>query len=120
MGRGKRLTSEENGSIKCLREEMYSNREIARRIHRSAKVVNNFVQDIENYRKNYRGGIQTATTARKRTILREASNSTMTPRKIKEALESAASLRTVQRLIKKCAHLSRCRLKKKTVLTQRH
>jgi hypothetical protein len=83
--------------------------------------VNNFVQDIENYGKNYRGGIQTATTARKRrTILREASNSTMTPRKIKEALESAASLRTVQRLIKKCAHLSRCRLKKKTVLTQRH
>jgi IS30 family transposase len=30
MGRGKRLTAEENGSIKCLREERYSNREIAR------------------------------------------------------------------------------------------
>jgi hypothetical protein len=44
----------------------------------------------------------------------------MTPRKIKEALESAASLRTVQRLIKKGAHLSRRRLEKKTVLTQRH
>jgi hypothetical protein len=84
--------------------------------------VNNFVQDIENYGKNYRGGIQTATIAReRRTILREATNSTMTPRKIKEAVESAASLRTVQRLIKKCAHLSRRRLKKKkTVLTQRH
>jgi hypothetical protein len=57
MGRGKRLTAEDIGSIKCLRD---SNREIARRIHRSAKVVNNFVQDIENYGKNYRGGIQTA------------------------------------------------------------
>jgi hypothetical protein len=62
-----------------------------------------------------RGGIQTATTAKeRRTILREASNSTITPKKIKEAIESATSLRTVQRLIKKCAHLSRRRLKKKT------
>jgi hypothetical protein len=43
----------------------------------------------------------------------------MTPRKIKEAVESTASLKTVQRLIKKCAHLSRRRLKKKNVLTQR-
>jgi hypothetical protein len=61
------------------------------------------------------------TTARKRrTILREASNSTLTPRKNNEAIESAASLRTVQRLIKKGAHLSRRHLKKKTVLTQRH
>jgi hypothetical protein len=76
--------------------------------------VNNFVQDIKNYRKNYRGSIQTATIAmERRIILREASNSTMTPRKIKEAVESAASLRTVQRLIKKCAYLSRRRLKKK-------
>jgi hypothetical protein len=37
----------------------------------------------------------------------------MTPRKIKEAVEATASLKTVQRLIKKCAHLSRRRLKKK-------
>jgi DNA-binding NarL/FixJ family response regulator len=79
MGRGKRPHAKEIGSIKCLREEGYSNREIGRRIHRSAKVVNNFVQDIENYGKNYRDGIQIATTAReRRTILREASNSTMT------------------------------------------
>jgi IS30 family transposase len=35
MGRGKRLTAENIGSIKCLREEGYSNREIAKRIHRS-------------------------------------------------------------------------------------
>jgi transposase len=53
MGRGKRLTAEDIGSIKCLREEGYSNREIAIRFHRSAKFVNNFVQDIENYGKNY-------------------------------------------------------------------
>jgi hypothetical protein len=54
------------------------------------------------------------TTAReRRTILREASNSTLTPRKNNEAIESAASLRTVQRLIKKGAHLSRRHLKKK-------
>jgi hypothetical protein len=60
-----------------------------------------------------RGGIQIVTTAsEKRTILSEASNSIMTATKIKGAVESAASLRTVQRLIKKCTHLSRRRLKK--------
>jgi hypothetical protein len=52
MGRGKRLTAEEIGSIKCLRTKRYSNGEIGTRIHPSAKVVNNFVQDIENYGKN--------------------------------------------------------------------
>jgi transposase len=84
MGRRKRLTAEEIGSIKYLRQEGYSNREIARRIDRSAKVVNNFVQDIKNYGKNYRGGIQTATTVReRRTILREAPNFTMLPEKLK-------------------------------------
>jgi hypothetical protein len=30
MGRGKRLTAEEIGSIKCLREEGYSNRVLPR------------------------------------------------------------------------------------------
>jgi transposase len=85
MGRGKRPTAEDISSIKYLREEGYSNQEIARRIHRSVKVVNNFVRDIANYGKNYRGGIQSATIAReRRAILREASNSTITPRKIKE------------------------------------
>jgi transposase len=55
MGRGKRLSAEDIGSIKCLRAEGYSNRKIARRIHCSVKIVNNFVQDIENYGKNYTG-----------------------------------------------------------------
>lgn len=52
---GKRLTVEEIGCIKCLREERYSNRETIRRIHGSAKIVNNVVQDAENYGKKYRG-----------------------------------------------------------------
>jgi hypothetical protein len=43
-----------------------------------------------------RGGIQTATTAKeRRTILREASNSTITPKKIKEAIESATTLKSI-------------------------
>ena len=35
-------------------------------------------------------------------------------------MQSTASVRTVQRIIKKCAHLKRRRLQKKPVLTQRH
>lgn len=121
MGRGKRLSAEEIGRIKALHEEGYSNRNIAGRINRSSRVVNNFVRNMENYGKNYRGGIQTATTEReRRNILREASNSCCTARKIKQAVQSTASLRTVQRIIKKCAHLKRRRLQKKPVLTQRH
>lgn len=50
----KRLTVVEFGCIKCLADEGYSNREIARSI-------NNFVQDTENYGRNYRDSIQTDT-----------------------------------------------------------
>jgi hypothetical protein len=120
MGRGKRLSAEEVESIKSLQQEGYSNRYIAARINRSPRVVNNFVRNVENYGKNYSGGIQTATTNReKRNILRQASNSSCTARKVKQAVHSTASLRTVQR-IKKCAHLKRRRLQKKPLLTQRH
>jgi hypothetical protein len=76
---------------------------------------------MENYGKNYRGGIQTATTNReRRNILRQASNSSCTARKVKEAVHSTTSLRSVQRIIKKCANLKRRRLQKKPLLTQRH
>ena len=79
MGRGKRLSAEEIGKIKALHEAGNSNRNIAGRVNRSSRVVNNFVRNMENYGKNYRGGIQTATTEReRRNILREASNSCCT------------------------------------------
>jgi hypothetical protein len=62
-----------------VRGEGYSNREIARRIHRSAKVVNNFVEDIEIMEKIIEVAFKLPQQpGERRTILRKASNSTIT------------------------------------------
>ena len=42
MGRGKRLTNEELAVIKAYKDTGLSNREIAKKIKRSPKVVNNY------------------------------------------------------------------------------
>lgn len=41
--------------IEVSKEEGYSNREIGKRMNRSAKVINNFRNDSENYGQNYKG-----------------------------------------------------------------
>jgi transposase len=49
MGRGKQLTNYEKGRIDGLSSIGISNRQIASTIKRSAKVVNNYVQDKDGY-----------------------------------------------------------------------
>lgn len=121
MGRGKTLSLEERGRIQAYRQERYSNREIARKIGRSTWVINNYLKDVENYGNNRRGRTATATTEReRRAILRVASNSCATARQIRGRVGSDASVRTIQRVIKKCPHLKRRRLVKKPLLLEHH
>lgn len=121
MGRGRTLSLEERGKINALTQEGYSNRQIARKIGRSTWVINAYLNDIENYGNNRRGRIATATTAReRRAILRLASNSRATARQIKGRVACDASVRTIQRVIKKCPHLKRKKLRKKPLLLERH
>jgi transposase len=44
MSIGKRLQEREQGKIDALKAEGYSNREIAKKIKRSANVVNNYLK----------------------------------------------------------------------------
>lgn len=121
MGSGKRLTLEEIGKIRALKEEGYSNREIGRRINRSVGVVGNFLKDPENYGKQQHGRTKRATSSsERRRILRIASNASKTSREIQQEAGTSASIRTVQRVLKSSPGLQRRRLKKKPQLTQRH
>lgn len=121
MGRGKTLTGVEIGKILAMKQENFSHREIARKIGRDPWTINNFIKNQENYGKNRKGRVARATTEReRRAILREASNSAASARTIKSKVGTAASIRTVQRIIKQCPHLRRQKLKKKPRLLQHH
>ncbi|CAK9806315.1 Transposable element Tc3 transposase [Anthophora plagiata] len=74
MPLGKILSEEEIGQIRAYKDVGVSNREIARRLHRSPRVINNYINDPENYGKRHRRAVKTATTSReRRQILKEAS-----------------------------------------------
>ena len=121
MGRGNTLTKEEIGKIDAFKQENYSNREIANKIGRSHKVINNYVNNPENYGKNRKGCTARATTEReRRSILREASNSAATARVIKDKVGCSASIRTVRRVIQQCPHIKRKKFQKKPHLLPRH
>lgn len=121
MGRGKTLTKIEIGKILAFKQENYSNREIAKKINRDPWTINHFLKNPDIYGKNRRGRTAKATTEReRRSILREASNSMACARTIKEKVGTSASVRTVRRIIRKCPHLRRQKLKKKPHLFQHH
>lgn len=121
MGRGKTLSLDEITTINTLKQEGYSNRYIANRINRSSWVVNNYLKDPENYGKNRKGRTKLATTLReRRLILREASNSTLSARDIKNNVQTHASIRTVQRIIAKYKNIRRQKIKRKPNLKPVH
>ena len=78
MRRGKFLTEFEKGQIAAFKEAGYSNREIAKKIGRSASLVDNFVEDPDRYGKNHAGGwTQKLTPRTKRQIQAAAAQSTI-------------------------------------------
>lgn len=121
MGKKKCLTPEEQGKIKILHEEGYSNRAIARRTGRSHQVVSKFLAEPENYGKRFKGRKKFVTTEReRRAIIREASNSTLTASQIAHNVGTKASLRTVQKILQQCPHLKRLKIKRKPALKPFH
>lgn len=113
MGKQKCLTDREKGQIGILRKEVLSNRKIAQKINRSPNVVDHYVNQGEEYGKNYKGRTVTALTLKeKRKILRVASNSALSTSKIKELANVEASKSTVRRAILSAPHLQRKKLQK--------
>lgn len=121
MGRGKTLTVAEIERIKIFNEQGFCTAAIARQINRSFEVVRNYLRDPENYGKNQRGRTYRATTEReRRVILREASNSALTARQIRNIAGTSASVQTVRRVIKASPNIKRRKMKKKPHLTGLH
>lgn len=121
MGRGKKLSSLEIEKINFYVSQKLSNREIAKKIGRSPKVINNYMKNKENYGQLYKGRTKFATTPReRRLILRAASNSTKTARQIASEINTTASIATVRRIIRSASHLKRKKLKLKTPLRANH
>lgn len=121
MPRGKHLNETEINIIKKLHSENYSKAKIAKIINRSHRVVRNFLKDPDNYGKKKRTGRPRATTPReRRSILRVASNSTLTARQIAAEAGVSTNLRNVQRIIRECEHLKRKKLPKKPSLSAKH
>lgn len=121
MGRGKKLTEYERGQIIALKNEGLSNREVAKRIKRSANVVDNFVKNKENYGIKKSPGRPRALSKREeRAILRAASNSTHSAAAIAKEAGVQTNVRNVQRLLKMSHIISRRKLKRKLPLTQQH
>lgn len=121
MGKGNSLNLVEMAQIKLLKEEGYSNRAIAKRIARSADVVNRFIRDPENYGKNQKGGTSKKITERqRRAILREASNSSASARRIAEKVGVSVSVRRVRQVLQKSPMIKRLKMKKKPALSEMH
>lgn len=121
MGSGSTLTAVEKGKIDAFKELGLSGREIAKRLDRSKTAVNNYLADPENYGKNRKGRTAEATTYReKRSILRLASNSTLSATKIRSKSGVSASIATVLRIIKASVNIQRKKMKKKPVLKSLH
>lgn len=121
MGRGKRLTEVERQIIVALKNEGLSNREVAKRIKRSANVVDNFVRVKENYGiKKSPGRPRALSKRQERAILRVASNSMLSASAIAKEAGVKTNVRNIQRLLKTSPIRSRRKLKKKPPLTSKH
>ena len=100
MPRGTELTDIEKGKIAAYVDSGLSLREIARRLNRSAKVVQNFVRLGENYGSNKRSGRPKVLTPRQeRRCFALATNDNFSTREIQSELGSVSNM-TVWRSLK--------------------
>ena len=121
MGRGKKLSKEEIQTILQLRNQKLSISKIAKCMNRSRKVIYNLFKNVKNYGTKKSSGRPRAISAReKRAILRAASNSCLTSREIARKAGVATNARNVRRILQRCEHIRRLKLKQKPALQTRH
>lgn len=120
MGRGKTSSEAETAKVDLLIEMGWSFRQIVKKISRLHQVVSYYVRNRESYGKNRAGRTSGAKSARDRQrILKEASNSMLSARQIKDKSGIDESLRTIQR-VKIAPYLQRKKLKRKPALKDHH
>jgi len=105
MPRGKSLTELEKGKIIAYKEEGCSGREIARKLGRSHRLIQNFLRDPESYGTHKRrGGPSILNSRDKRKIINKASNSTRSLRDLQGVVDKNVSRTTVWRTLK-CSNI---------------
>jgi transposase len=121
MPRGTKLTEFEKGRIEGLKLAKLSNREIAKNLNRSPKVVNNYLKSPSNYGKKRRPGRKPLLTPRdKRLIIQKASNRSISVNQIKRETSLQASKSTIWRVINSNPNIKSAKKKQKPKLTELH
>lgn len=121
MPRGKILTDLEKGQILAFKAENLSLREIARRLDRSLRVVQNFLKSPTDYGKIKRPGRKNKLSERDVAhITRLASNSSSSVAKIRAQSGVTASKSTVWRALNRNANIVRSKMAIVQKLLPRH
>lgn len=119
MGRGKPLSEAEKAKISTLKDYLnMSNRQIAKEINRSKCVVRNFLENRENYGKNYvTGRPSTISTTQKRLLIRSAANTRKSASELKMENNLSIGIRRVQKILSSSEHLKFKKMKRKPMLS---
>uniref|UniRef100_A0A1I7X0D2 HTH_Tnp_Tc3_1 domain-containing protein n=1 Tax=Heterorhabditis bacteriophora TaxID=37862 RepID=A0A1I7X0D2_HETBA len=113
MGRACTLSLDERGQIKVLSTTGYTVKQIADVVKRSRKAIMNFLRHEEEY-----GTRKSIRWSWKRTILRTASNNTISIVGIRRTCGIDASKNTLWRILDKFPNIVRSQMKKCPQLTQ--
>lgn len=121
MPRGFSLSDFEKGQIDVYRKQKLSNRQIAAKIKRSPTLIDNYLKDPSSYNKIKRSGRKPILKPRdKRSILRKASNSSLSCKKIIHDLSLKVSRWTINRVINNSGNLKYAKKKTMPALTEDH
>lgn len=121
MSLGKRLTSKEQGKIDALKKEGYSNRQIAKKIKRSAGVVDNYIRLGDRYGLRRKTGRKSSIgQVMKKRIINLASVKQMSSSQIKDELQLEQSSRTIRRVLSNSPTLVFKKYQTKPPLTDTH
>lgn len=121
MGKAKRLDEVEKGQIQVLADTGLSNREIARKINRSEKVVRNYVKNPQRYgiKKRTKGNSKLS-ARQKGQIQEEATKNHLNCRQIIAKLDLPVNKATVSRVLNESPHIKWTKPKPKPRLTPKH
>jgi transposase len=121
MPRGPALTEYEIGQIDLLNQQGLSNRSIATKIKRSPRVVNNYLSNPVEYNKKKRSGRKSKLSARdRRGIIKKASNSSISCKKIIDDLCLKVSRWTINRALQDSEIFTSQKKKSSPALTEAH
>lgn len=121
MPRGTSLTAYERGKIDAKREQGLRLRAIARSLHRSLAVVQNYVNNPEEYGTKRRSGRPSKVSAAdKRRLVRHASNAAVSANDLRRMCDLAISKSTVLRTLHSSKVLQHRKMKKMPRLTDTH